>query len=248
MPSHEFLRLCCYGCGKFINVPVYCGDRFCPVCMRPRLARLRKRLAFLVCEASRSNATRFKHITFTLRNMRDLPAMVKKLVSSFRKVRQSKLWKTYVDGGAFVIEVTYNQEHSTWHAHIHAIVQCNWIPWEKLLQTWLHASGGSRGVYIAKLPASQAVKYLTKYMTKPSVEPGQLPQVNQALKGLRLFSPFGTWYAINRTYEPAKHPCSDCGRLGAYDLAYHADRGPMTEWLTVGKAGKPLVSCSGVSG
>ncbi len=48
MEAHEFREVTCTHCGHTITVPVYCGNRFCPICSVPRLSRVRRRLNWIV--------------------------------------------------------------------------------------------------------------------------------------------------------------------------------------------------------
>lgn len=148
-----------------------------------------------------------KHLTLTIRNMQDLPQMLKHLVGAFRRLRQRKLWKSNVEGGAFVLEVT--GAPGNWHAHIHAVLYCRWIGWESLRDSWRSVSG-SPGVYIQRIPRLEVVRYLTKYITKPASESAEEGAALNALKGYRLFQPFGCWLKVLREYIPEPFLCPNC--------------------------------------
>lgn len=208
-PGHAFMKVVCQHCGETIDVPVYCGNRFCPVCSVPRRVRVRNRLEFLVANTELPPHFHFKHLTLTIPNQPDLYEMVRYIVKSFRKLRNRAFWKNYVDGGAFVLEVTGRPNN--WHVHIHTIIISRYLDWNKLLKAWIACSKG-RGVWLTDIPASAAVGYLTKYLSKPSVPDLVLEYVNWALKGMRLFSPFGCWYALNLTYKKPKSACPVCGQ------------------------------------
>ena len=67
-----------------------------------------------------------------------------------------------------------------------------------------------RGVYIQNIPVGQVVRYLTKYLSKNDVPDVDRDTLNDALKGTRLFQPFGSWYSVNLQYKtPPKH-CKNC--------------------------------------
>lgn len=233
--THEYLRVICSCCGDRFDVPVYCGNRFCPICSFSRGVRIRNRLKWLVSNVDIQRGETVKHITFTIPNQKDLFTMVKHLVKSFRKLRQTQLWKRHVSGGAFVIEVTGCS--GDWHGHIHSVVQCSYIHWNKLRDAWLSISGG-RGVWISRIPLSAAVNYLSKYLSKPSVPDGELLTVSASLKGIRFFQPFGSWYKMDRKYPKPKKFCKACDESGSYCLAYEMVGGYMTTTKRVEICGK----------
>lgn len=200
-----------------INVPVYCGNRFCPVCSAPRRSRIRKRLQWLVGQVDRKPGFRMKHLTLTIPNQVDLPKMLKHLLKSFRKLRSTPFWKNHVDGGAFVLEVTGKE--GDWHGHIHIVIHATYVDWDTLKNLWIRFSKG-RGVWIKALPVSAVVRYLCKYLSKPDLPDTSLALVNVALKGFRMFQPFGTWYALSNAYVKPLSKCSHCGAMGQFDLYY----------------------------
>lgn len=204
---HEFKSILCSFCGFEIRVPVYCGNRFCPICSGPRLARVQKRLNLLIKQIPFVKGCDLKHLTLTIMNCPDLDSMVANLVSSFRKLRHRRLWKSYVLGGAFVIEVT--GDVGNWHAHIHSIIQSSYIPWKALLAEWMTCSNG-RGVFIQRIPKREIVRYLTKYLSKNGVAPDLANTTGQALTGYRLFQTFGKWHGISTKLARTPYPCPKC--------------------------------------
>lgn len=206
--NHRYRRICCSHCGHEITVPIYCGDRFCPVCCRPRLARVRRRLQFLVRNTPKEPSYGLKFLTLTIPSEPDLQGMLEHLVRSFRKLRQRSGWKRRVLGGAFVIEC--GRSVAGWHAHIHSIVFAKYITFERLLKLWLSCSGG-RGVYIKQIAGSEAVNYLTKYLSKPVVADNLMQETSLALKHYRLFQPFGIWMKLLKDYIDFKPGCPVCG-------------------------------------
>lgn len=205
--QHEFVRIECLQCGHFFDVPVYCGDRFCPVCSVTRRNRIRHRLEFLVENVNPRPGYRLKHLTLTIKNQSDLALMVSTLFSCFKELRQTASWKAHVDGGAFVCEITGCS--GNWHVHIHAIIEARYYKWAEILKLWMQISPG-RGVYIQNIPKREIVRYLTKYLSKNDTPIGDRDELNDALKGTRLYQPFGSWYAINLKYVKPPPLCPDC--------------------------------------
>jgi hypothetical protein len=214
---HEYRTLCCTNCGRHLRIPVYCGDRFCPVCSVGRRSRVRRRLEFLTGVTRLTNLERFKLLTLTVKNQTDLAPMLKHLTASFRRLRSHAIWKKNVRGGAFVIEVTGST--GNWHGHLHLILVSRWISWQQLRNIWLKVSG-SPGVDIRNIPQDRAVGYLTKYITKPSCENYDLYIVNASLFKFRLFQPFGFWHSLNIEYIPPRAKCQICGNDHWLPLAY----------------------------
>lgn len=205
--SHEFIRLVCTHCGHTIDVPVYCGNRFCNVCGFRRRSRVRHRLDWCVSHTPHITGYSFKHLTLTLVSESDIRSMIKKLVSAFRRLRQRAFWKSKVSGGSYVIEITGRP--GAWHAHLHVIIYSSFLPYHKLLQLWITCSG-SRGVYIQRVPPAQVVSYLTKYLTKPDIPDVVVREIADSLSGYRLFHPFGSWYKISSSCPKAKSDCPIC--------------------------------------
>lgn len=217
---HEWRTIYCRECGHSFRIPLPCKDRYCPVCSKIRASKIRRRLNALVKKQSivRPNSIRF--LTLTITNDENLSWMVRKLKQSFRRLRQLSQWKKWVTGGAYVIEFTYAERHidaeghdvpGTWHAHIHALIAGEFVPFKKLLSMWMQVSPG-RGVYLKQVPNEKAVGYMTKYITKAdkSLSDEQIREVNNTLKGARLFQPFGTWTGFSRDIPQVRPPCPKC--------------------------------------
>ncbi|MBA7673498.1 hypothetical protein ES703_81696 [subsurface metagenome] len=204
---HFFQTIICAHCGHEIKTPVYCGNRFCPICSRPRLARVRRRLKFLVKETKMPTGSTFKHLTLTIQNQDDLPKMLKAIVKSFRRLRQRADWKNRVSGGAFVLEVTGRP--GNWHAHIHACLVAKYFPFDLLLELWKKVSTG-QGVYIQHKPVSMVVSHLCKYLSKPDVPDQVMEEICAELKSYRLFQPFGCWYKLMKKYVENQFLCPEC--------------------------------------
>lgn len=224
--SHDYRTIICTNCGFSRSVPIYCGNRFCDVCGRPRRLRVRRQLNHLISNIPFLLGQDFKHLTLTIRNRQHLDNMVNYLVRSFRRLRQTRYWKSHVSGGAFVIEVT--GAPGNWHAHIHAVVKCKWMTWNHLLKHWIRCSGG-RGVYIQRIPKTEIIRYLTKYITKSEVSDENLETASISLKSFRLFQTFGTWHAIKLSIPKQPYLCPRCGLHCwlPFDVFYsYLDRAP----------------------
>lgn len=238
MIFHEFITIFCMDCNHRINVPVFCGDRFCSVCSEARRNRIRHRIEFLLNNVQLEPGMRIKHLTLTIPNSPDLPGMLKTLVAAFRKLRHTSFWKNKVAGGCFVLEVTGRE--GDWHGHIHAIINARFIQWETLRNLWIRFSKG-RGVWLSVIPKAQAIKYLTKYLSKPDLPEACLSAVNSALKGYRMFQPFGTWYKLSAKYEKPMSKCFHCGSEHSFELYALYYGGQIRRYMDVeeAQAGSP---------
>jgi len=216
-PDHEWTTIACSHCGDDFKVPIYCGDRFCPICSPRRLGRTRRRLDWLAKNADVPFGMGFKMLTLTIRSEGDLHKMVRSLLKSFRRMRQRAFWKNNVDGGAFVVEI--KRGAYGWHAHIHCVIVSHYMSFDTIKKLWQKVSTG-HGVDIRARTSSESIHYMCKYMAKPPLDEETLRLVNGALKGTRLFSPFGSWYSLNATYEQIKPCCQKCGSQGFIPLLY----------------------------
>lgn len=205
--SHEYIDIACGCCHKIIPVPVYCGKRFCPVCSVIRQSRVRARLNWLVEQIHPVSPYGFSHLTLTVSNQSDLKSMVRHLLDSFRRLRQRSFWQHRVIGGGYVIEVTGCP--GDWHAHLHIVLEARYMLQAALVAAWQSCSGGT-GVWIVRIKKTGIISYLTKYLTKTGTSTSIIDAMSDALKGARLFSPFGHWYALFNSYIRPVVVCPEC--------------------------------------
>lgn len=218
-PDHPWRSLYCEHCGHTIKAIMDCGDRFCPHCAHRRARRIQNRLAFLLEKTPKVPKAGIKMLTLSYANCKDLDLGIKHLVSSFRRLRQRSLWKHYVLGGAFVIEI--KGRPGNWHPHIHAIIHAYYIPWPRLRSAWVEVSRGT-AVWINAVSNDRAINYLTKYVTKTDLPAGLHGDVSDSLRRYRLFLRFGTWHNIILPKLIYDTPCDRCGHTDwMVDLKFH---------------------------
>jgi len=182
---------------------------------------------------------RYKFITLTLRSQADLRLMAEHLVKSFRKLRQTKYFKSRISGGAFVIEFKPSKTlEGYWHAHIHILAAGKFIDAQKLSEAWYRCTGGSYIVDIKAVGKTEVLNYLTKYATKAAeMKPEQRPLAAAAMKGLRMFQPFYRWFKLALGCPKHKSKCPECKNTGWLfledfmfdDHSYVPPRGPPNE-------------------
>lgn len=187
--------------GSGYAIKLTCRSRLCSHCAAKRSNVIK---GMLSTHAMRLDEIKF--MTFTLKHRREpLTDQLTRLIASFRKMRQRKLWKSNVKGGAWTIEITYNAAHDRWHPHIHVIADSPYIPREKLSATWHAITKDSMIVDIREAHSrSKVVNYLAKYMSKTG-DPFALPkhkiaEYALACKGLRMIQTFGSMHGM-----PTRH-------------------------------------------
>lgn len=197
----------------------YCGDRFCLPCSRARASRVRGKVESLLGQEKPLL------ITLTVRNSR--PALndaLNHLLSSFRRLRQQKIWRTAVVGGAAFVEVKKGARSGAWHPHLHVIAVGKYIPAKELSDAWLEATGDSFRVDIQRAASVEdGVGYGTKYATKGWTaevvrDPDALVECILALRARRLCVTFGDWH--NAQLEDPDSGPEDWKRIGTLDRIY----------------------------
>jgi hypothetical protein len=189
---------------------------------------VRRRLLWISAKIKPRPGYQFKHLTLTIRNRTALDDMVAILTKHFRRLRQRKLWKRHVTGGAFVVEVTGNP--GDWHAHIHTLIYSDFIPYAQLLKAWTSITS-STGVWIERVSRADLINHLARYLTKPLKPESVCEEINDALSSTRLFQPFGDWHGISATYKEPHHPCPVCGHTSwlPLDIIYRQGFGSAQE-------------------
>lgn len=210
---HRFLTVYCQDCGHNHPVPIYCGDRFCPICGRQRRARIRDRMNFIVENTPEIEGMRWRMVTLSEPNCTDLAEGIRSLQQAFRRLRQTVFWQRLVFGGVAVIEVT--GQPGSWHPHFHAIVYSDYLDWYELKPLWQKLSKGN-AVHVKGLGAKEAVWYATKYASKCESEPRHEAAANEGLKGTRWMTPFGGCYALSAKYVTPKACCPECGQQNLF--------------------------------
>lgn len=205
---HGFTTIYCSRCGHEHPIPVRCDDRFCPVCSQDRRHRIQQRLAYIIQAAAPKPGERLKHIVLTLRSEPDPGAMLKRLVTAFKRLRTRAFWRNHVSGGAYFLEFTYSND--LYHVHMHIIAYTTFMPQKLLSRQWA-ALTGSQVVWISETKKAIAIRYLTLYTTKQPPDASRSYEVNKALRSQRLFQCFGQWTLIKVPRMTSTFPCPECG-------------------------------------
>lgn len=154
--------------GTIHMTPGRCNDRACPTCQVQRSRVLARNVTGVV---QKWNDVR--HVVLTLNgDPRSLKESLDLLTSSYRRLRQTTLWKEHVDAAIATIEVTHNAESGRWHPHLHVLTDGRYLDVNDLRKAWEKASHGAKVVWIERIPARDKVTaYIAKYTSKsPSAE------------------------------------------------------------------------------
>lgn len=192
----------------------YCKNRHCEPCMRAKAGKIRSNLQKRLSEHP---GKEHRFITLTLAHTDDtLAAQIKRLYTSFRKLRSTKLWKRSQDGGAFMLEV--KKTDSGWHPHLHIISEGRWINAHELSLQWKTVTGDSfivdvRMIHRDKDVAGYICKYISK-STSPTVwnNDDDAREWIAASKGVRICSTYGNWRGCKLS-EPSEDP-GDWEKIG----------------------------------
>jgi len=201
----------------------YCGDRFCVPCCRARAIKFQAKLGQLIGDETPL------FITLTLRNSAEpLAKLITHLLESFRRLRQTKLWRKLVRAGVGVIEIKKGSGGFGWHPHLHIIALGSFIPQTELSAAWKRSTGGSFIVDIQRASRSKdAVHYATKYVSKGwtaevARDHDALCECITAMRGRRLLVTFGLWHGLDIDADE-KGP-DDWGRVGTLDFIFNRFR------------------------
>lgn len=175
----------------------YCHSKHCEPCMRAKGNKIAANLRSRLGEAPNGN---YRFITLTIRHTkRPLADQIKKLYSSFRKMRNYKEWRESQWGGAAMLEVKYDAKTGFWHPHLHLVSEGHFLHKRDLVSMWKKATGDSYIVDIRAMKDSKEVAhYITKYISKgTSPVVWDIASVAQewilATKGVRTMLTYGEW-------------------------------------------------------
>ncbi|XHR27365.1 MAG: hypothetical protein ACFUZC_15630 [Chthoniobacteraceae bacterium] len=86
---------------------------------------------------------------------------------AFARMRRMRAFQR-VRGGIAALEVSRNPESGTWHDHIHALIDAQWLDIPSLADAWKRAlrEGGQGSIHLQRLRKPQAaLDYITKNAT-----------------------------------------------------------------------------------
>lgn len=179
-----------------------CRSRWCPVCSARRGSEIAGNMRKIVAgKDTRLMTLTLKHSTSSLKDQLD------RLYRCFLRLRRSRDWSQRVRGGIQVLEIKLARDGASYHPHLHVIVDGEYYPHQLLSHQWWSITGDSKIVDVRRIDSTtDAVKYLTKYLSKPADQqlidrPDRLAEVITQTKGRRFVFAFGT-LKISLTRKP----------------------------------------------
>lgn len=205
---HDFVTVYCEKCGHSERVMLRCGDRTCPDCRKRDFFRL-----FRGYEHLFRSKSRLRFLTLTLRNTSNLSlTSVDFLRNCFRKLLRSSSLSGRISGGMYGIEIV--NKGKGWNIHLHAIIEGQYLPQDELSREWRRITGGSYIVWVTKFDRGvEGLRYILKYLLKSPCLSGQEDTYNAYMKGVRMFSFFGSWFPA-KLIKTTFFKCPICGCVG----------------------------------
>ncbi len=215
--------VCCRHCGNRWWVMEHCDLRCCPICAHKTAIR-RSRAIMALAETAKAP----KMLTLTMpRWQGKVRDGIKRLRNAIIELRKTNLLQR-ATAGAYTIELVPKKDG--WHIHAHMIVDCEYIPFKKLVAAWSHCikvKGAHCRVQGASAKAVQA--YICKYACKAGADgltEQQIVDWYEATKGSRLWATWGKWFgkaaaAIVKAAADAR-PQSACPYCGAIHSVFFA--------------------------
>lgn len=150
-----------------------------------------------------------KLLTVTLRHTSSsLSDQVSFVYECFRKLRKRAFFKNRVRGGIWFFQVTQNPKDFTWHPHIHALIDSDYLDHQELKDHWAKITSGSTIIHIKSVyNPERTLKHAARYAARPS-DLATIPIQDR----LELFDAFhqrkicGTWGTARKISLRPKKP------------------------------------------
>jgi len=156
------------------------------------------------------------------------------LGESFKKLRATQMWKGWVVGGVYALDTTYNHVASTWHVHVHVILEMRELTsWDWRNKWYIEFTKAVRaewrritGSWVLRLQPvkPRAVNELIKYEAKAVAfifKPDLVEEYLDAFKNVRRIQAFGSMFNVDFEDPDVPWACP-CG-----NRAFH-------EWTDLG--------------
>lgn len=181
-----------------------CRLRWCPLCSQNKSHHIAEGVTAWVRQYSHP-----KILTLTLKHTEDsLDLQITRLYACFRTLRKQKYYRTAIHGGIWFFQVKWIQESSSWHPHLHCLLDSEFIPHEYLKSTWKAVTGDSDIIDIRVIrQAKTAAEYVARYAARPAqlrnMPDDKAVECVDALHSRRLCGKWGTASEATLTPGPA---------------------------------------------
>lgn len=147
-------------------IPETCKLRICPNCYRERMKNWIKRLERKLGSSPEIlRNLRVLTLTLRLKSGEELAHTLQVLKSAFRKLRHRVIWKSKVDGAIAVTHVEYSQDQRAWNAHLHVLLDSDFIPVEAVRTAWSKVTK-QRGQWVHLVQAKPNIAKMMGYLLR----------------------------------------------------------------------------------
>lgn len=189
---------------RYRVVSARCNDRWCEACAREKRYKVARNLV------ARMPRARLRFVTLTLKTTTDdVGTSARRMIRSFRRLRQDRRLAGCFAGGAWFMEFTVHSPSGLLHPHLHILTQGEYLPQALLRLAWHKATGDSyivdvREVKDPAIAAGYVVKYAGKLLSRQIVTHATLfTDAIRTLGKTKGWSVFGTWLKMKlATSEP----------------------------------------------
>lgn len=180
-----------------------CKHRLCPYCAQHRATTVQDRVLATIAEWDS-----VRHVVLTIRSSdAPLAAQLDHLLASYRRLRQTVVWRETSTAAMATVEITHNPNTGQWHPHLHVLATGSYIPHAELRSAWATATQGSTIIYLSRVDSRRAAaRYISKYVAKPAeiadLPPASLAEYLAATRGRRLLIATGGAHNTRLTRPP----------------------------------------------
>lgn len=170
-----------------------CKLRWCPLCQQARQNYIAQQVSKWFYRVDYP-----KLLTVTLRHTSSpLKSQVDFLYKCFQKFRKRKFITKRLRGGVWFFQVKKSKDGNTWHPHIHALIDADFMERKKLSQLWAEITGGSTVIDIRGIfDTEKCVKHNARYCATPAslvdLAPWERYELHDCFNKRRLVGCFGT--------------------------------------------------------
>lgn len=170
-----------------------CKLRWCPLCANAKSNYIARN-----CDEWLRHARQPKMLTLTLKHSNaPLQHQIDYLYKSFRKLRNSKLFRKKVYGGIWFFQVKRSDSDGFWHPHLHCLISSQYLPQYILSKLWYRITLTSVVVDIRSIrDTGTASREVARYCARPcrlsELTNSDMGTVFETFHGRRISGTWGT--------------------------------------------------------